>query len=271
MSREIAIMIDGGFLTKRLSKIVEEPDRLTPNAVCGIIRSVCRKHVQKLTDDNGSHWHKHVYRIFYYDAPPFEGQAHHPLTGKQVNFKKSDQAAFQNDLFAMLRKQRNMALRLGKLSNLGGWTVEHTKLPKLLRIKATMDAIAALPVAEDGSVTFTPEIVSSLQAQAVHWSQLEDWAVRLDLRQKGVDMRIGLDIASVALKRLASTIVLIAGDADFVPAAKLARREGIQFILDPLWQKVNEDLFEHIDGLQTVLARPGDVVKANKPKIEEAE
>ena len=80
--------------------------------------------------------------------------------------------------------------------------------------------------------------------------------VRLDLRQKGVDMRIGLDIASITLKRQASTIILVAGDADFVPAAKLARREGVQFILDPLWQSVSNDLFEHIDGLQTVLKRP---------------
>jgi uncharacterized LabA/DUF88 family protein len=42
-----------------------------------------------------------------------------------------------------------------------------------------------------------------------------------------------LDIASVAYKRQADQIVLVAGDADFVPAAKLARREGIDFILDP--------------------------------------
>lgn len=55
---------------------------------------------------------------------------------------------------------------------------------------------------------------------------------------------------------IAKTIVLIAGDSDFVPAAKLARREGLQFILDPLWQKVNDDLYEHIDGLQSGLPRP---------------
>ena len=70
-------------------------------------------------------------------------------------------------------------------------------------------------------------------------------------------MRIGLDIASLTLKKLASTIVLVAGDADFVPAAKLARREGLQFILDPLWQNISPDLFEHIDGLKTTLRRPG--------------
>jgi uncharacterized LabA/DUF88 family protein len=76
------------------------------------------------------------------------------------------------------------------------------------------------------------------------------------LRQKGVDMRIGLDIASITLKRQADVIILVSGDADFVPAAKLARREGVQFILDPLWQNVPRDLFEHIDGLRSGFYKP---------------
>ncbi|MCB1946992.1 MAG: NYN domain-containing protein [Thauera sp.] len=78
-------------------------------------------------------------------------------------------------------------------------------------------------------------------------------------------MRIGLDIASLTLKKQADTIILVAGDSDFVPAAKLARREGMEFILDPLWQQVNEDLFEHIDGLQSGLKRP-----ASRPTAEPA-
>ncbi len=69
-------------------------------------------------------------------------------------------------------------------------------------------------------------------------------------------MRIGLDIASIAIKRQADIIVLVAGDADFVPAAKLARREGVQFALDPLRQDIPPDLFEHIDGLRSGFPRP---------------
>jgi uncharacterized LabA/DUF88 family protein len=42
---------------------------------------------------------------------------------------------------------------------------------------------------------------------------------------------------------------LIAGDSDFVPAAKLARREGIDFLIDPMWNNINPDLYEHIDGM----------------------
>ena len=70
-------------------------------------------------------------------------------------------------------------------------------------------------------------------------------------QQKGVDMRIGIDIASLAYKKQADQIILIAGDSDFVPAAKLARREGIDFILDPMWAEIKPDLFEHIDGLKS--------------------
>lgn len=70
-------------------------------------------------------------------------------------------------------------------------------------------------------------------------------------QQKGVDMRIGTDIASLAYKKQVDQIILIAGDSDFVPAAKLARREGIDFILDPMWADIKDELFEHIDGLKS--------------------
>lgn len=70
------------------------------------------------------------------------------------------------------------------------------------------------------------------------------------VRQKGVDMRIGLDIASLALKRLVSTIVLVTGDSDFVPAMKLARREGLRVILDPLGSsRIRRELKVHADRI----------------------
>ncbi|GAA6789956.1 hypothetical protein BTM412_08640 [Helicobacter pylori] len=72
-------------------------------------------------------------------------------------------------------------------------------------------------------------------------------------KQKGVDMKIGLDIATLALKKLVQKIVLISGDSDFVPAAKLARVEGIIFTFDPMGNPIREDLEEHIDYLTTRL------------------
>lgn len=86
--------------------------------------------------------------------------------------------------------------------------------------------------------------------------QLTESDLSLNVTQKGVDMRIGLDIASLCHKGLVDQIILIAGDSDFVPAAKYARREGIDFILDPMWHPIKDSLNEHIDGLSTKVLKP---------------
>lgn len=73
----------------------------------------------------------------------------------------------------------------------------------------------------------------------------------LNIKQKTMDMKLGTAIASMTLKRQVDQIILIAGDSDFVPAAKLARREGIDFILEPMGHNINDDLSEHIDGISS--------------------
>lgn len=75
----------------------------------------------------------------------------------------------------------------------------------------------------------------------------------LDIKQKRVDMKIGLDIASLSIKKQVEKIILITGDSDFVPAIKMARREGIIIQLDPMRQQVSTDLLEHIDLLYSIL------------------
>lgn len=102
----------------------------------------------------------------------------------------------------------------------------------------------------------SPDKTKSLLAGKAALDDLTDDDVIYEARQKAVDMRIGLDIASLAFKRQVDQIVLVAGDSDFVPAAKLARREGIDFVLDPMWHTIKPDLYEHIDGLRSTCPRP---------------
>lgn len=52
-----------------------------------------------------------------------------------------------------------------------------------------------------------------------------------DFEQKGVDMRIGLDLASFAVKKTVDRVVLVSGDTDCVPAMKLVRISGLQVTL----------------------------------------
>ena len=85
----------------------------------------------------------------------------------------------------------------------------------------------------------------------IELGSIVDSDLKIQVTQKGVDMRIGLDIASLCYKKLVNQIVLISGDSDFVPAAKLARKEGVDFILDPLGAKIDKKLYGHVDGLNT--------------------
>ena len=225
---KVAILIDGGYFLKRLPTVRTDVDPTDPDDVARSIRQLVRSHldqfnaVWKVADAN-----QLLYRTFYYDARPYGRKAHKPISGEAVDFAKTEQARFRERLFDSLRSSRNVALRRGEVRK---------ELHRSWVLRA--DAQAAL--------------LNGQRAVA----DLTDEDFTLAVRQKGVDMRIGLDIASLAHKRQADTIVLVAGDSDFVPAAKLARREGVRFVLDPLWQNVPVDLNEHIDGLTSGFPRP---------------
>jgi len=252
-TRRIAILIDGSFFLKRLPRLVPAERCDTPGNIVWQLRDMCRGHVKILTQCSDERWREQVYRIFFYDAHPYDGKAHHPIDNRPLDFAKSTVARHRRALFELLRKERKLALRLGKVTRDHDWLIAPALTKKLLRTRSVLSALDSL----DGDAPLlTQEQARELASLRNVWQSLDGSSVQLGLRQKGVDMRIGIDIASLTLKRQADTLVLVAGDSDFVPAAKLARREGMEFILDPLWQKINPDLFEHIDGLQSVFKRP---------------
>ncbi|MDE0521728.1 MAG: NYN domain-containing protein [Boseongicola sp.] len=74
----------------------------------------------------------------------------------------------------------------------------------------------------------------------------EDFKPRFE--QKGVDMRIGLDIASYAADRSIDRIVLVTGDTDCLPAMKRARTAGLQVVLVQFpKQRLARELLWHSD------------------------
>jgi len=60
---------------------------------------------------------------------------------------------------------------------------------------------------------------------------LKDSDFNPQFEQKGVDMRIGLDIAAYSAEHLAHRIILVTNDTDCVPAMKFARISGLQTVL----------------------------------------
>ena len=57
----------------------------------------------------------------------------------------------------------------------------------------------------------------------------EDFEAKFE--QKGVDMRIGLDMATLSANHSVDLIALVTNDTDCIPAMKHARRAGLQVAL----------------------------------------
>jgi uncharacterized LabA/DUF88 family protein len=69
-----------------------------------------------------------------------------------------------------------------------------------------------------------------------------------DFEQKGVDMRIGLDIAAYSANHAVDRIILVSADTDCVPALKYARKAGLQTVLiEPPGAKLAPELLSHAD------------------------
>lgn len=227
-----AILVDGAYFIKRFRRI--EPDNAFNAERCAdLVHRWATAHLTRQGQQRAGQPRtgraelprRELYRIFFYDCPPLMKKYHNPITRRSVDFSRSNEAVFRTELHKRLREKRKLALRLGHLSGDIKWTIKPAKVAELLN--------------------------GTLRAD-----QLTENDVQLDVKQKGVDMRIGVDVASLSFKQQVDQIVLIAGDADFVPAAKMARREGIDFVLDPMWQSIPDGLMEHIDGLRSTCPRP---------------
>lgn len=211
-----AVLIDGAYFIKRIRHF--EPhnyfnaERIADLAVrCAMLHLKQKKRLNR-----------ELYRIFFYDCPPLNKKMHNPISRRSIDFSTSEEAIFRHQLHSRLLQKRKVALRLGDLSKAAEWVIK--------------------PPVEQAILKGKRDLIEQ---------PLQENEVIIHTRQKGVDMRIGIDIVSLTLKKQVDQIVLIAGDSDFVPAAKLARREGVDFILDPVWQQIPEKLNEHIDGLRS--------------------
>ncbi len=222
MSKKVAILVDGDFFIRCYKSHLKKQfgdkyEDLNPEKLADKIHTYCLKHISKKNDEE-------LYRIFFYDCKPLKKKAHYPYTQKALDLSKSPTYRERKELHKRLISKPCLALRLGYLDEKNArWVIrDQEKEKKLFNRRISIEKF-----------------------------QNDDFIYHA--KQKGVDIKIGLDIATLALKKLVQKIVLISGDSDFVPASKLARVESIIFTLDPMGNHIREDLEEHIDYLTTRL------------------
>lgn len=209
-----AVLVDGGFFRRRMK--AQYGDH-TPEETADALIAYCRRHLHEHSQTHD------LYRIFYYDCPPADNQAFHPLTGKNINLKAQDTYRWMSTFLNLLKRKRKVALRLGILdTDNTNYTLNYTAVKRLC----------------NGSITV---------------ADLTDKDFFLDVSQKGVDMKIGVDISTLAYNKLVDQIVLIGNDRDYIPALKLARTAGVDVVLDVLNERLSDGnpLVEHIDGLRS--------------------
>ncbi|UPT61715.1 MAG: NYN domain-containing protein [Hyphomonadaceae bacterium JAD_PAG50586_4] len=82
---------------------------------------------------------------------------------------------------------------------------------------------------------------------------LTDADFKPSFEQKGVDMRIGLDIASFCDGHPVERVVLVSADTDMIPAMKHARKAGLEVVIIRIGAtKLHDNLLAHADLVRAV-------------------
>ncbi|RDU99739.1 NYN domain-containing protein [Trinickia dinghuensis] len=161
-----------------------------------------------------------LFRILYYDCDPFSGTVKKPVSNTPHTFPPNQ--SFLNSL----AEEELVAVRRGVLK-FRGW--ERTKAS----LAATDAAVAA------GN---PPPAVTDA-----------DFSARFE--QKGVDLRIGLDLSTMADSGAVEEMIVMTGDTDLIPALKLVRARGFQVsgVALPNYAIIGE-LRQHLDLFRSVAA-----------------
>jgi len=154
-----------------------------------------------------------IFRIYYYDAPPFGRTIKNPIDNSVSDYSQTPLYRAINDFHRKLAEKEYIALRKGKLS-FGEW-------------KLTKEAIEKIKMGQATNGIEASDIVPNF-------------------KQKAVDMKIGLDIAWLATKRIVDKIILITADNDFIPPMKFARKEGVHIAIAKI-EKLSSEMYQHAD------------------------
>lgn len=213
--RKTAVIVDGGYFTKSYTRVYKK----FPSGG-GVWSYVKRVHSYLNHEIPGGK--TEIFRVFFYDCRPLSRKITNPVDKRVLDLSTTEQFRSNQKLQSQLICQPLICLRLGDLmppsEGWRGWSVKQESLKRLATEKVTIEAKDIAP----------------------------------SIKQKGVDMRIGLDIAHLAVKRLCDRLILISADTDMIPAMKLARKEGLQVFLHTFGSSAaNLRMALHADALTT--------------------
>lgn len=151
-------------------------------------------------------------RTYFYHAEPLGVTLQNPVDNSVLDLQQTDVYRNHRSMIDTLKMADDFAVRLGTVVA-GNWKLGDRALASLRKNPREIRPKDMVP----------------------------------DVHQKGVDLRIGLDIARLSLTRAVDAIAVVTGDSDFIPAMKFARREAVRTYLFTLQHGVKSELKEHAD------------------------
>ena len=200
--KKVAVLIDAGFLKMVVKRTLTR--HIKPEEVVVLAKNLIAPAKEEL------------FRIFYYDAPPYNKTLRNPIDGIETDYSASALYKAVVSFHVELAEKQYVALRRGKLS-FGGWRLTKNALEKIKTGK---------------------------------YDKVSPKDLEPDFKQKAVDMNIGLDIAMLSTKRIVDKVVLVTADNDFVPAMKFARKEGLHVAVVKFNDlELTSDMKQHSDQI----------------------
>lgn len=210
-----AILVDGPFFIRRIRQIFPSNVHYDAKIMADLVWRLSAAHLFERNQPK-----RHLFRIFFYDTPVHTQRVTLPVSRQAIDLSKSKEGQFRVAFQRQLQRKRKLAVKLGEPVEVSNWKLNEDALADLLGKRIAVDDL----VDED----FSP-----------------------DANPRGIELQMGVDLATLAYKRQVQQVVLITGDGAFSSAAELLRHEGVDVVLDPMWQTIPEELFSYIDGLRS--------------------
>lgn len=210
-----AILVDGPFFVRRIRQIFPASVHYDARLMADLVWRLSAAHLFERNQPK-----RHLFRIFFYDTPMIQTKVTLPVSKQVIDISKSKEGQFRNAFQRQLQRKRKLAVKLGEAATVDAWKLSEDAQADLLGKRISIDDLQD----ED----FVPDTVN-----------------------RGIELRMGVDLATLAYKKQVQQVVLLTGDGAFASAAELLRHEGIDVVLDPMWQNISEDLFTYIDGLRS--------------------
>jgi hypothetical protein len=219
MKRTI-VLLNLEFFLREIEKQAQFPPNLLPPQQVRALLYLLNHHLHRHLQWKGEK--RELVRLIIYTPTLPNWRVRNPITGEVVQLGETPRWELRQLLFKGLKSLPFSLLRWGKVERRDlRWRLNRGE--RLEEIVATGKGVKTLP--------------------------REGWEWELDSPQ--LPVMLGVDLTKIGLKREADSVILISGGSGFIPAANLARWEGLQFIWDPLWSEYDPELSQFVDLVRT--------------------